>query len=67
MPPIWPYTMLQPLKDQIKRVLKFSFTFSLVIKMAEGLFKWLKETSFYERMKEIVIKRLTLHGRKVHI
>ena len=28
--------------------------------MVKGLFKWLKETSFHERMKEIVIKRLTL-------
>ena len=32
-----------------------------------ALLKWLKVTSFYERKKEIIIKTLILHERKVHI
>ena len=35
--------------------------------MVLGLLKWLKETSFFERKKEIIIKTWTLHERKVHI
>ena len=34
--------------------------------MVLGLLKWLQETNFYERKKEI-IKTWTLHERKVHI
>ena len=41
--------------------------FSLVIRMVLGLLKWLKETRFYERKKNILIKTWTLHERKVHI
>ena len=35
--------------------------------MLLGLSKVLKETSFYERKREIVIKTWILHERKVHI
>ena len=35
--------------------------------MILGLLKWLKETSFFERKKEIIIKTWTLHERKIHI
>ena len=35
--------------------------------MVLALLKWLKETSFYERKKDIIIKTRTLHERKVHI
>ena len=34
--------------------------------MLLGLLKWLKETSFYDRKKKIIIKTWTLHERKVH-
>ena len=34
--------------------------------MILGLLKRLKETVFYERKKEIIIKTGTLHKRKVH-
>ena len=35
--------------------------------MVLDLLKWLKEISFYEIKKEIIIKTLTLHKRKAHI
>ena len=35
--------------------------------MVLGLLKWLTETSFYERMKEIIIKTWTLLVKKVYI
>ena len=35
--------------------------------MVLSLLKWLKETRFYERKNEIIIKIWTLHERKVHI
>ena len=35
--------------------------------MVLALLKWLEETRFYERKKEIFIKAWTLHERKVHI
>ena len=35
--------------------------------MALDLSKWLKQTSFYEEKKEIVIKTQLLHKRKVDI
>ena len=35
--------------------------------MVLSLLKVLKETSFYERKKSIIIKTWTLHERKVHI
>ena len=45
----------------------FSFRFSLVIKMVLGLFKWSKETSFYNRNKKIITKTSTLPKMKVQI
>ena len=35
--------------------------------MVLGLLKWFKETSLYERKKEIIIKTLTLLAKKVLI
>ena len=35
--------------------------------MVWGISKWLKETGFYERNKEIIIKTWPFHERKVHI
>ena len=35
--------------------------------MELGLLKWLKETCFYERKKEIIINTWTLNKEKVHI
>ena len=35
--------------------------------MVLDLLKWVKETSFYEKKKKIIIKGSTLHKRKVHI
>ena len=35
--------------------------------MILGLLKWLKETRFYERKNEIMIKTWTLYERKAHI
>ena len=35
--------------------------------MVLGLLKWLTETSFYERTKEIIIKTWTLLVKKVYI
>ena len=47
MPPIWSYIMLQPLKNERKKISL------IVIRMVLGLLKWLKETRFYERKKKI--------------
>ena len=35
--------------------------------MVLDLLKWLKETSFYEKKKEIFIKTWTFHKRKIDI
>ena len=35
--------------------------------MVLDLLKLFKETTFYEKKKEIIIKTLTLHKREVHI
>ena len=43
-------------KSEKKNVPLSSLTFSIVIKMVLGLLKWLKETSFYDRNKVIIIK-----------
>ena len=47
MPPIWSYIMLQPLKNERKKISL------IVIRMVLALLKWLKETRFYERKKKI--------------
>ena len=39
----------------------------ILIKMVLDLLKWLKETSFYERKKEIITKTWTLHKKKIYI
>ena len=41
--------------------------FCLVIKMVLGFLKWLKETSFYEKTKEISIKTRTLQKKEKFI
>ena len=51
----------------VKKVPWFSFSFSLFIKIILDLLKWLKETTFYEKKKEIIIKTWTLHKREDHI
>ena len=50
-----------------KSTKKSSLIQFLVIKMVLGLLKWFKETSLYERKKEIIIKTLTLLEKKVLI
>ena len=50
-----------------KSTKKCSLIQFLVIKMVLGLLKWFKETSLYERKKEIIIKTLTLLEKKVLI
>ena len=50
-----------------KSTKKSSLIQFLVIKMVLGLLKWFKETSLYERKKEIIIKTLTLLAKKVLI
>ena len=54
-------------KIRRKKVPWFSFTFSLVMKIVLDLLKWLKETSFYEKKKRIIMKTWPLHKKKVHI
>ena len=41
-------------KTERKKVALFSFTFSIVTTMVLGLSKWLKETRFYKRKKNII-------------